>query len=124
MDVLLVEDEPVMAITASRRLSKFDIEVEHVGSGEKALEKVSNQNYDLILMDIGLPGIDGIETTKRIREANKGIIIIALSANYEGSVIEQCRAAGMNSGLMKPLNDSKIKEILDEYFPEIYTKIK
>ena len=112
MKFLVIEDEIVIAFMSMRKLAKFNIEADHVISAEEGIEAISRENYDLVLMDIGLPGIDGIEATRRIREINPDIPIVALSANYEGDIIKQCQEAGMNDGLMKPLSKDKIEYLL------------
>jgi PAS domain S-box-containing protein len=114
--VLVVDDNEINILIATRILSKWGVHVEVASNGHEAIDKVMSNTYDLILMDIRMPGIDGYETTSIIRELNgeyyKTVPIFALTASSlheENSMFEAC---GMNGHLMKPFNPDDIKKIL------------
>jgi CheY-like chemotaxis protein len=117
--ILLVEDIPMAQILARVTLERMgNTYIDIAESGESALDQLAKENYDLILMDIGLPGMDGIETTKQIRtsdHAQKDITIVALTANEDASVKEDCFKAGMHDYIAKPLTLQKANDILKQY---------
>lgn len=114
--VLVVDDNEINILIATRILSKWGVEVEVASNGHEAIDKVMSNTFDLILMDIRMPGIDGYETTSIIRELDgdyyKSVPIFALTASSlheENSMFEAC---GMNGHLMKPFNPDDIKKLL------------
>jgi two-component system OmpR family response regulator len=102
MDVLVVEDEPRMAQLIRRGLVAEGFGAEIVSTGEDALRLAAAEPYDAILLDIMLPGIDGFETCRRLREAGVAAPVLMLTARES---VED-RVAGLDSGaddyLMKP----------------------
>jgi PAS domain S-box-containing protein len=114
--VLVVDDNEINILIATRILKKWGVEVNVATNGHEAIDKVMNNTFDLILMDVRMPGIDGYETTSIIRELHgdyyKTVPIYALTASSlheENSMFEAC---GMNGHLMKPFNPEDIKKIL------------
>lgn len=109
--VLLAEDNATNILVAKATLSKFDIEPDVAGNGIEALEAIRTQNYDVVLMDVHMPEMDGLEATRAIRmlpDAKSEVPIIALTANAFQADIEQCRAVGMNSHLGKPFRKEEL----------------
>lgn len=104
--VLLAEDNKINQLLAQKVLSKFDFDCFTVENGSLAVEAVINENFDIVLMDIMMPVMNGYEATSMIRslsdDTKKNIPIIALTAVVTGSIIEDCAKAGMNSYLSKP----------------------
>ncbi len=117
--ILLVEDnEATQQATKLILTYKFGCEVAVASSGEEALQMASENNYDLIFMDIGLPGIDGIETTQKIRSPeglNHKTPVVALTAHTDDNTRQKCVNIGMNEYLAKPFNNSEMKEILIQF---------
>ena len=107
--LLLVEDEPHIAQGLVYNLSEEGYAVTHVESGEEALSTLQRQDYALLVLDLMLPGIDGLEVCKQLREAGNQIPILMLTARGE----EQDRVTGLSAGaddyLAKPFN---LKEFL------------
>ena len=106
--VLVVEDDPVNAMLACEVLRLAGAWPESVDSGEAALALLRDLRVDLVLMDFRMPGMDGIETTRRIRQGEAGaaardVPVIGLTANAYREDREQCMAAGMNDVLTKPI---------------------
>jgi two-component system sensor histidine kinase TorS len=116
--ILLVEDNEVNATVTRAFLEKMDHEVITVTSGEAAVEEAKSGDYDVVLMDISLPGIDGIEATKRIRQApadgGRPLPIIAMSAHVFQNEIAQHLDAGMDAFLGKPVSPERLAETLSE----------
>ena len=113
--VLCVEDNPYGRIVHNAVLGELGHRVNFVGSGEAAVEAVARNEHDVVLMDVALPGIDGIEATRRIRAlpAPAGRIpIIGVSGRTEASDAAAARAAGMNAYLRKPATPAELYEAL------------
>jgi len=126
-DILVVEDTPLNQKLISAILGKWGYSVTMAPSGERAIELVREKDYALILMDINLPGIDGIETMKRIRSLrsegepadrramSRRMPIIALSAYSLKSDQERFMAEGMDAVLCKPIDFVKLRKIVSGY---------
>ncbi len=101
--VLLVEDNPVNALLAQILLQREGCRVERAASGEEAITMQTTRAFDLIFMDLGLPGLDGIGTTRALRAAGCTTPVIALTANAYEEDRRACMTAGMNDFLTKPI---------------------
>ena len=112
MKILLVEDEEMLNSITAKYLRAEDMVVDTCLNGEEALETLSHSTYDVVVMDIMMPVMDGLAATEAIRAAAredaKTIPIIAMSANAFQEDQEQCYKAGMNAHLAKPLNMEKV----------------
>ena len=104
--VLLVEDEVVNRMVAGNIIGRLGFAVDVAENGEVALEKVHANEYDLVLMDMLMPNMDGIEATRRIRaiEGRATMPIIALTANAFAEEKRRCLDAGMNGFVSKPFH--------------------
>ena len=116
-DLLLVEDSPIIQLAAITLLENLHCFVDTVDSGEKAVKHCQEKAYDLILMDIGLPGIDGFEATNKIRQLADGklVPIIALTAHATHEIDEQCHKVGINQVVSKPLTQDKVISLLNQF---------
>ncbi|SMP76900.1 Signal transduction histidine kinase [Desulfonatronum zhilinae] len=117
--ILLVEDEPVNRFMTEQLLSKHGHRVVAVEDGEQALEALAGATFDLVLMDISMPVLDGLEATKIIRsgerpDINKDIPIIALTAMVMPDDRKRCLAAGMDAFVTKPVETTKLGEVMHE----------
>lgn len=104
--ILLVEDNPVNRLVASSLLGKLGHHVSEAFDGGKGLARAGEERFDLILMDISMPGLDGVETTRRIRVGtgpNAKTPIVALTAHALPGDLARFEAAGMNLSLTKPI---------------------
>jgi PAS domain S-box-containing protein len=114
--VLVVEDHPVNQRFVSLILQKIGAKVTLASSGVKALEILETGSFDLILMDVQMPEMDGYETTIRIREkerlTTRHTPIVALTAYAMEGDKQQCLAAGMDSYLSKPINAAKLYSLI------------
>jgi len=114
--VLLAEDNPVNAKIASKILEKLGIESVIVENGELALQETMNKTFDLVLMDINMPTMDGITAAEKIRELSfpkNQVPILALTANAMMEDKERCINAGMNGFISKPIKLGRLIEELD-----------
>lgn len=116
--ILLAEDNDINRLYATSILKMWDCKADTAENGYVALEKVRNNDYDIILMDIQMPVMDGFEATKAIKMSgspkNK-IPIIALTANSSAKDIERCLAAGMNDCIGKPFTPESLFAALVKY---------
>jgi CheY-like chemotaxis protein len=112
LSILLVEDNTVNQKLAVRLLEKWGHQVIVAGNGKEALSVLERQRFDLVLMDVQMPEMDGLEATATIRSrersTNSHLPIIAMTAHAMKGDRERCLAAGMDSYLTKPL---QIKEL-------------
>ena len=117
MKVLIVEDVKIAQIAARLVLEQIgDFTIDIAGDGMQALQLASQTKYDLIFMDIGLPDMNGFETTEKIRALKhyKDIPIVALTAHDEESYRKQAVVSGMNDFLEKPLTLEKASLIFEQ----------
>jgi CheY-like chemotaxis protein len=119
--VLVVEDVEMNQILLKQIMESWGIQVAVVANGRLALEKLGEEKYDLILMDIQMPEMDGMEATRRIRRLNDkskaSIPIVAVTANLLKGDSEKYLAAGMNGYIAKPIEEKKLFIILSGNFP-------
>ena len=121
--ILLVEDNIINQEIILGLLEHSGIIIDIASNGQEAVDKFLKQsvankelnNYELILTDIQMPVMDGYELTKIIRELDKNIPIIALTANAMNDDIKRTKAAGMNAHLNKPIDVEKLYKILLKY---------
>jgi CheY-like chemotaxis protein len=118
--ILVAEDNAINQKLALRLLEKFGYRAEAVGNGAEAVKALELIPYDLVLMDVQMPEMDGLEASRTIRNLeskvlNHGIPIIALTAHALKGDRETCLAAGMNDYLPKPIEPNKLFELLNKY---------
>jgi PAS domain S-box-containing protein len=114
--LLVVEDDPVSGVTATRLLSKLGHASVGVESGQEALDLLTRERFDAILMDISMPGLNGLETTRRIRDLPtpaREIPIVATTAHAMPGDRERFLAAGMDHYLAKPLDIADLERLLE-----------
>ena len=121
--VLIVDDGPVNLMLAREVLERRGVEVVTATRGEEALERLAAVAVDLVLMDIVLPDIDGVETCRRLRAmeaADSGrprAVVIALTANASDQDQARFQQAGMDAWLAKPYRPQALLELLDHWLP-------
>jgi PAS domain S-box-containing protein len=119
--VLLAEDNPVNQRLATGLLGRWGHSVEVAASGAEALRALEREEFDLVLMDVQMPGMDGLEATRRQRRREEGggsrVPIVAMTAHAMAGDRERCLAAGMDEYLAKPLDPSKLWDLLCELSP-------
>ncbi|UZP66079.1 response regulator [Desulfovibrio mangrovi] len=102
MTVLLVDDEPDFLSVVARRLERREMQVHAVGSGEEALALLENHPVDAVVLDVKMPGMDGIETLKRIKAAHPEVEVIMLTGHADLEVAISGMALGAFDYLLKP----------------------
>ena len=122
LSVLIVEDNDLNAIFADVILKKLNYAIDYATNGSIAIEKFLNNSYDLILMDIQMPLMNGIEATKHIRNYEKQlavdepVVIIAVTAFALEHDRENCMKSGMNDYLTKPYTPAELTDVIKKYF--------
>lgn len=118
LKVLVVEDNPVNSLLLKKIFQKWNNVPDFAKDGYETLDKVQHNTYDLILMDIHMPLLDGYETTRKIREMadpeKSQIHIIALTASVSSNLTEKIQEAGMDDHLSKPYNPKELYAKLRE----------
>lgn len=118
--ILLVEDNILNQCVVTFSLKKYNHEVVIANNGVEAIEKFRELKFDIILMDIMMPVMDGLEATTQIRKIEltenieKRTPIIALTANTMDNDRDKCISYGMDDFLAKPFDIEKLKSLLDE----------
>jgi signal transduction histidine kinase/DNA-binding response OmpR family regulator len=114
--VLVAEDNVMNQKLVTQVLKRLGCQVEVADNGEHAIRKLQDAAYDIILMDIQMPIMDGYETTQYIRsKLNNSIPIIAMTAHALASEREECLKAGMNDFLSKPFRMEELQRLLRKY---------
>ena len=117
--VLLVEDDVFGQEVACGMLAEFGLHVEVAGNGVEALRRVSAESWDLVLMDIQMPVMDGLEATRQIRAlpGRAALPIVAMSANIFAQDLRRCIAAGMDAHVPKPVDPAELRAALVRWIP-------
>ena len=118
--VLVADDNPTNRLVATKMLKDFDIQTDTACDGAEAVTAASRFNYDLILMDVRMPEMDGFQATRTIRargERRSNVPIIAFTANAFMEDIRACREAGMNDFVVKPARTLAIETIASDAPP-------
>lgn len=114
--VLVVDDHPVNREVARIMLEAFGCEVVEACDGQQALDAVAEQPFDLVLMDVRMPTMDGLEATRRIRARSgtgESLSIVAMTADAMPEDVSRCLAAGMNAHMAKPINQAGLLSMVN-----------
>jgi len=115
--VLLVEDNPSNAVVAKTMLKRCGLSADLAENGKLAVEKCNEQRYDLILMDLSMPVMNGLDATQLIKTStrNRATPIIGLTAHVSADVKQDCHNAGMAGFIAKPIRLDTFKELISDY---------
>jgi len=118
--ILVAEDNPVNQVVAAKTLEKFGYRADAVANGLEVIQALEATPYDLVLMDVQMPEMDGLEATKKIRDPNSpvrnhAIPIVAMTASAMKSDREECLQAGMDDYVSKPVSPKELQEVLSKY---------
>jgi len=121
LKVLLVEDNPINALLTRELMRRRGHQITEVTSGEAAIQIMAEERFDLMLTDIHMPGLDGVEATKRIRLAElragkKRTPIVALTADVLETGKRACQDAGMDGFLAKPMDPAELDSMIAKIF--------
>ncbi len=108
--VLIVDDEKNIRLTLAQALKVLDISIDTAADGEEALLKLNEKEFDLLLLDLSMPGVDGMEVLRRVKEIRPGTRVIVLSAYLTPQVTEDAIAHGATATIPKPLVPEEIRD--------------
>jgi len=120
--ILLAEDNPVNQKIAEKMLTRMGLRCTSVNNGQEAVRAVIKSNFDLILMDVNMPILDGISATQQIRDlgaAKSTIPILALTANAMMEDRQRCLDAGMNGFISKPIRMDSLRAAIASLLPNV-----
>jgi len=117
LKVLLAEDNQINVLVVKRYLQQWGVECDVAENGQKAVDMIADKGYQLILMDLQMPVMDGYEATKHIRqvETYKTVPILAITASLVGDVRESVIESGMNDWLSKPFKPEELYDKIKQY---------
>ena len=116
--ILVAEDNQINQMLAAALLRKLDYEPTMVANGAEAVEAVNSGGFAMVLMDVHMPDVDGLEATLRIRHGEgpyAAIPIVALTANAMDEDRQRCLAAGMNDYISKPIDEAELTRVLKQW---------
>ncbi len=113
--ILLVEDNKINQLLASTILENFGLEVMTADDGQQGVEKIKESDFDLVLMDVQMPVMNGYESTAAMRAMGMNLPIIGLTANVYKEDIEKCLESGMNAHLGKPFTEADLFGMLKRW---------
>jgi CheY-like chemotaxis protein len=114
-NILLVEDNKVNVLVAQKFLKKWEYGIEIAANGAEAVDKVKTKKYDLILMDLQMPVMDGYEASRQIRALGINTPIIALTASTMMEDRDKVKRFGMNDHIIKPFDPEDLKKKVNKY---------
>lgn len=117
--ILLVEDDKINQMVAQMTLDELGCQVEIANHGQEAIDMIANGHYDLVLMDVHMPVLNGYEATQHIRQCEQQtdthLPIIAMTADVITSDLDKCLQAGMDDALAKPVAKNYLEDILNKW---------
>lgn len=113
LSVLVVDDDEVNLLITTTMLTQMGYTAVKATTGEEAIQMVEQQNFDLVLMDLEMPGIDGTKTTREIRGKGYNMPIMAMSAYNSINGHSRAHQAGIRVFIRKPIDTEKLAEVID-----------
>ncbi|WP_324504734.1 response regulator [Methanothrix soehngenii] len=111
--ILMAEDNPVNRKVALSMLKRLGYQADVAENGLKVLQALQEKPYDIVLMDVQMPEMDGLEATRRIRDSGYNTCIIAMTAHSMGESRDECLDAGMNAYISKPIEIEELARVLE-----------
>ena len=119
LDILLADDNPVNTKIAKTMLEKAGHRIDSVADGAAALDAINQKRYDLVLMDVQMPVMDGLEATRRIRSLSdpdaRRLPIVAVTANAMSGDDHLCLNAGMDDYVTKPIDHARLLSKVNQW---------
>jgi len=114
IQVLVVDDEKIMQDSLARILTKEGYEVQTASSGEEAIEKFDCESFDIVLLDIKMPGIDGLAVLQQIKEINPNAAVIVITGHGDTALAEQAVALDAVDFINKPIKKEALEAALEK----------
>ena len=123
LQILLAEDNPVNQKLAIKMLEKRGHQIVLAGNGKEALTALAKRSFDLVLMDVQMPVMDGLEATRQLREQEKKTgrhqAVVAMTALVMKGDKERCMEAGMDGYIAKPIRPQELDDVLDRFAQDV-----
>ena len=116
--VLVADDNTSNQLLMRVLLTKMGLETSIVGDGQQVLDKLDQEHFDLLLLDIQMPVLNGYETAKALRQAGNEIPIIALTASLSPKEVQECKEVGCNEYLQKPISKQNLFNAIHKYLSD------
>lgn len=116
--ILITDDNELNRLVASVILKNYGAQTIEAANGQMAVEMINKHKPDIVLMDLQMPVLNGVESTKTIRQLGNDLPIIALTAEAIKGELERCIAAGMNDYLSKPFKEEEFLKVIDKWLPK------
>lgn len=113
--ILIAEDSSVILNLTKKILGQQNYEIDTVKNGKEVMSKFNENNYDLILLDIHMPIMDGMDCAREIRKSNEHMPILAITGNANNYSMDDFNDAGINDYLPKPLNYDEMLDMVNKY---------
>lgn len=113
--LLLVEDNPVNQMVAREQLTRIGHDVSVVADGAQALDYLGHERFDLVLMDMQMPVMDGLEATRRLRARGETLPILAMTANATAEDAQRCLESGMQAVIKKPVDIAELQDKIQRH---------
>ena len=116
--IIVAEDSSVIQNLTKKILTQLNYEISSVKNGQQVLDLLNKEEYGMVLLDIHMPIMDGMECAKQIREmdgTNQNIPIVAITGNANNYTMEDFEAVGINAFIPKPLNYDSVVEMVKKY---------
>ena len=113
--ILIVDDEKNIRLALSMSLEKLDIPVETAASGEEALEKLAQGEYGLMLLDLRMPGLDGMEVLRQVSQQRPELKVIIITAYGSIDLAVEAMKLGAVDFLQKPFDAGQVREMVQPY---------
>ena len=110
--ILIVDDEKNIRLTLSECIQSMDYDIEMAENGEEALQKIKAKDFNLVLLDLRLPGMDGMEVLKRAKEAYPGVQVVMLTGHGSEKDEAEARRLGVFEYLRKPIPIESLMKVL------------
>lgn len=120
MRILVVDDDAFSRKLMGLYLKPIGVDLDLLPGGPECLLSVSSKQPDLILMDCQMPGMDGFETTRRLRQTDYAGVILALTGNSDEETVRKCSEAGMNGHISKPVDAATLRARIAEVLPNFH----
>jgi CheY-like chemotaxis protein len=117
--VLIVDDDEMNKLLACHILESYEMKIDVADNGSLALEKLTKKQYDIILMDLHMPEMGGLEAIAKIRKKGIKTPVIAVTGNVLKGEREKCLATGMNEYISKPYHESELMQKIMELVPGV-----
>lgn len=116
--ILLAEDDPGLSRSMDTWLTLEGFQVVTVFNGEEALNKLTSQRYDLLITDIAMPRLNGVELITHIRQINPAMPILVVSGNLNETILLRLQEMDVQYFLPKPIKPIEFRRLINELFPE------